>query len=411
LEICRWTKAVKLLVAIFLVLPLLTGCWDRVEIEERAVILGISIDTAPKESEEQEHEISHLEGKFPAPGKNMIRVAVQIALPGRIPLGPGEPGGGGLGSDQTVWVLDVVGHTIDDALMNLQQQISNKLFFGHLRVIIVSEDVAKLGLENINDYFRRNSEVRRMAWMLIAKGSAEALMKAAPKLERVPTAYLLATMDSAVRMGKFPNDFVGNFWSDSSKKGKEGFLPYVGIMKDENIEIMGLAYFKGTKMVGTTKPLEIGAYMGVKGINPAGYRGIISVDGEGNTITMNATNRKSKIDVVIQNGRPLINVSILNELNIEEKLSEQFVIDNPDILDQIEKEDEKAALKLHEGLIKETQEKGADIFGFGEYVRAKEPKYWNEHIKTKEAWQEMYKDITVETKVDIKIRRVGMKSN
>ncbi|MFK7691600.1 Ger(x)C family spore germination protein [Paenibacillus sp. HJGM_3] len=393
-------------------LPLLTGCWDRVEIEERAVILGISIDTAPKEAEVEEHEVSHLEGKFPAPAQNMIRVAVQIALPGRIPLGPGEPsgGGGGRGSEQTVWVLDVVGHTIDDALMNLQQQISNKLFFGHLRVIIISEDVAKLGLQNINDYLRRNSEVRRMAWMLIAKGNAEELMKAAPKLERVPTAYLLATMDSAVRMGKFPNDFVGNFWSDSSKKGREGFLPYVGIMKEENIEIMGLAYFKGTQMIGTTKPLEVGAYMGVRGINPAGYRGIISVDGPERTITLYATHRKSKIDVAIKNGRPIITVTIQNELNIEEKLSEQFLIDNPDILKQIEEEDEEAALKLHEGLIKETQEKGSDIFGFGEYVRAKEPKYWNEHIKTKEAWQEMYKDIEVDVNIDIKIRRVGMEA-
>lgn len=408
--IYRWTKAVKLLVVALLVLPLLTGCWDRVEIEERAVILGISIDTAPKEAEVEEHEISHIEGKFPAPSKGLIRVAVQIALPGRIPLGPGEPGGGGRGNQETVWVLDVVGHTIDDALMNLQQQISNKLFFGHLRVIIVSEDVAKQGMQNINDYLRRNSEVRRMAWMLIAKGNAEELMKAAPKLERVPTLYLLSTMDSAVRMGKFPNDFVGNYWTDSSKKGQEGFLPYVGIRKEENIEIMGMAYFKGTKMVGTTKPLEIGAYMGVKGINPAGYRGIINVGGEENTVTLYATHRKSKIDVAIKNGRPFFKVSIQNELNIEEKISQQFLIDNADILDQIERDDEEAALKLHEGLIKQTQEAGADIFGFGEYVRAKEPKYWNEHIKTKEAWQEMYKDVEVEVNVDIKIRRVGMEA-
>lgn len=372
--------------------------------------MGISVDVAEPEAEKEEDEVSHLEGKFPAPEKGLIRVAVQIALPGRIPLGPGEASGGGIGVDKTVWVISVVGHTIDDAIMNLQQQISAKLFFGHLRVIVISEAMAKKGLQNVNDYFRRNSEVRRMAWMMIAKGNAEQLMKAAPKLERVPTLYLMSTVDSAVRMGKFPNDFVGNFWSNSSKKGQEGFLPYVKIMKEQNIEISGLAYFKGSKMVGSTQPLEIAAYMGIKSLNPAGYRGIMSLGGTESTITLYATHRKSKIDVQIKNDLPHISVSIINEINLEEKSNEHFLIDNPEILKQIERDDEKAALKLHESLIKQTQKKGSDIFGFGEYVRAKEPKFWNEHVKTKEAWQEMYKDISIDVKVDIKIRRVGMKA-
>lgn len=410
MRISRWTHPVKLLALALLALPILTGCWDRLEIEERSVVLGISIDAASPEEVKEEKEISHLKGTFPAPEKDLIRVAAQIALPGRIPLGPGEGGGQGQGSEQTVWVIHVVGHSIDDAIMNLQQQLSGRLFFGHLRVIIVSEEVAKKGLQNVSDYFRRNSEVRRMAWMLVSQGNAEKLMKAAPKLGRVPTLYLSATMDSAVKLGKFPNNFVGNFWSNSSKKGQEGFLPYVGIKEEENIEILGLAYFKGERMVGSTKPLEIGAYMGIKGINPAGYRGIISLDGGEKTVTLNATRRKSKIEARIEDGLPRITVSIYNELNIEEKLSEQVLINNPDILKEIERKDNEAATKLHEGLIKQTQAKGADIFGFGEYVRAKEPKFWNEHIKTAEKWQEMYKDITVEVKITIKIRRVGMKA-
>jgi len=249
-----------------------------------------------------------------------------------------------------------------------------------------------------------------MAWLLISKGNAEELMAASPKLERVPTLYLISTMDSAVKMGKFPNDFVGNFWSNSSKKGQEGLLPYVELMKEDNVEISGLAMFKGDKLVGITQPLEIGAYMGIKGMNPAGYRGIISVGGAQNTVTLYATHRKAKIDVQIKNGLPHFTVTILNELNIEEKISDQFLIENPEIIKEIEREDEKAAIKLHEGLVKETQEKGSDIFGFGEYVRAKEPKFWNEQVQTKEHWQEMYKDVSVDVQIDIKVRRVGMKA-
>jgi len=396
---------------ILLAFPLLTGCWDRLEIEDRAVVLGVSIDKAGPGAEKQEGEVTHLRGKFPTPRKDLIRVAVQIALPGRIPLGPGESGGGGgnKGAEQTVWVIEVVGHTIDDALMNLDQQISGRLFYGHLRVIVVSEAVARNGLQNLNDFFRRNPEVRRMAWMMISKGPAIQLMKAAPKLERVPTLYLMSTLDDAVKIGKLPTDYVGMFWSNSSKKGQEGFLPYVQIMKEQNIEIKGLAYFKGDKMVGATKPLEIAGYLGIKGINPAGYRAMLKVDG-GGTVAVYATHRESKIEARIKKGSPHISVSVRIELNLEEKMNEQVSINSSDILIKLQKEEEQSIYKVYKGLIKQTQEKQSDIFGFGEYVRAKQSQYWNRHIKTKERWQEMYKDISVDIKVDAHIRRVGMKA-
>lgn len=116
METRTWIKTVKVLCAMSVLMPLLTGCWDRLEIEERAVVLGVSIDVAEPEAEKEEDDITHLKGTIPAPERGMVRVAVQIALPGRIPLGPGE-GGGGKDSAETVWIIDVVGHSIDDAFM------------------------------------------------------------------------------------------------------------------------------------------------------------------------------------------------------------------------------------------------------------------------------------------------------
>ncbi|CAH0119489.1 MULTISPECIES: Ger(x)C family spore germination protein [unclassified Paenibacillus] len=401
-------RAIKLLCVMLLTVPLLSGCWDRLEIEERAVVLGISVDSAEGEHE-KEQEITHLRGKFPAPKQELIRVAVQIALPGKIPLGPGQAGGE-KGGKETVWVLDSVGHTIDDALMNLQQQISSRLFFGHLRVIVVSREAARKGLQTLNDYLRRNSEVRRTAWMLVSEGDAKELMKAAPKLERVPTMYLLATLDEAVRMGKFPTDFLGIFWSNSSKKGKEGFLPYVKVMKEQNVEIKGIAFFKNDKLVEVTEPLEIAAYMGIKGVTQAGYRSFVRV-GETPTIVMlYATSRKSYIKVDIVNGRPHFLVTIFLEDNIEEKVNDSVLLKTDEVLWEIERKNNEAATKLYEDFIKKTQNQGADILGFGEYVRAKKPQYWNRHIRTKERWQEMYPSATFEVKVHTKIRRVGMES-
>lgn len=404
----QWTKSLKLSCILLLTVPVLTGCWDRLEIEERAVVLGISIDLAESGAEQEEEEVSHLRGSFSTPEEAMIRIAAQIALPGRIPLGPGEGGGGNEGSGQTVWVIDVVGHSIDDALMNLQQQISGKLFFGHLRVIVVSEAMAKKGLQNLNDYLRRNSEVRRMVWMMIAKGNAKKFMTASPKLERVPSLYLLSTLDDAVKLGKFPNDYVGLYWSNSSKKGQEGFLPYVEMMKAQNINLMGMAYFKNDQMAGVTKPFEIAGYMGIKGLNPAGYRGVISLNG--GAVMIVATHRESKFDVRIENGRPYFKVYVQTEINLEEKINERILVGGEDVLKSIEEQNKKALKKTYESLIKKTQGKGSDIFGFGEYLRAKKPRYWDREIRSKERWQEAYKDVEIEVSVNTRVRRIGMKA-
>ncbi|WP_169090432.1 Ger(x)C family spore germination protein [Paenibacillus sp. PL91] len=406
-----WIKFIKIMCCISIVIPFLTGCWDRLEIEERAVVLGVSIDTADTEKAEQEEdEVSHVHESIPAPQKGMIRVAVQIALPGRIPLGPGESGGGKGSESQTVWVIEVVGHSIDDAIMNLQQQVSSRLFFGHLRVIIVSEAVAKKGLENINDYFRRNPELRRMAWLMVSKGNALKFMKAAPKLQRVPTLYLMTTLDEGIRLGKFPKDYIGIFWSNESKKGQEGFLPYVEMKKEQNVEIKGLAYFVGDQMVGATKPFEIAGYLGIKGVSPAGYRRFIQLGGSSEMVMTNATQRKSKIDVQIKNNIPHFTVKLSMEFDVEEKLSEKIDINNPKLLKEIEQIQEESAVKFYMKMIKKTQVKGSDIFGFGEYVRARKPRYWNQQIKTAEKWRSMYKESTFDVKVSRKIRRIGMKA-
>lgn len=342
---------------LLLLCSLLTGCWDRMEIEERAVVLGISIDTAGKNAEIREDEISHLRGKYPAPQQEMIQLSVQIALPGRIPLGPGEGGASGEGAQETVWVLDVVGHTVDDAMMNLQQQISGKLFFGHLRVIVVSEEFARKGMENLNDYLHRNAEVRRMAWLMVSKGKARELMEAAPKLERVPALYLSSTLDDAVKHGKFPSDYIGTFWNNSSKKGQEGFLPYIQIMKGDNVEISGMAFFKGATLVGVTKPFEIAGYLVIKGISPAGYRGIIHVGDDSQVVTIHATNRESEIKVDIKNGLPHFTITAVTEVNVEEKNTETLPLNNSHILEEIARENERSVKELMLGLIQKTQKK------------------------------------------------------
>jgi len=387
---------------------LLTGCWDRREIEERAVVLAISVDVAKPEAAQKESEVSHLRDINPVPKHPMIRIAAQIAVPGRIPLGPGEGGGSDI---KPVWILEAVGHTVDDALLLMQQQVSDELFFGHLRVILVSEAFARSGMGNLNDYFRRHPEVRRLAWLAVTKGRAAPLMKSAPELERVPALYLLSMFDHAVEMGQYPNEFVGMFWSKMSSLGTEPNLPYIRLLKTGNVEISGLAYFRGEEMVGFTKPLEIGAYMGIKGVPEGGYSAFVPLPGTEETVMFKANSRQTRKTVTLKDGKPHVRIHVTLEGDISEKSKgDATSLDQELTLKRIQDELAADAVKTYQNLIKKTQKDGSDIFGFGEYLRAKKPAYWNSRIRTKEAWQEEYKTLTAEITCDVNIRRTGMKA-
>ncbi|WP_079412323.1 Ger(x)C family spore germination protein [Paenibacillus ferrarius] len=403
-----WLSRIKRLLVFLLLVPTLTGCWDRLEIEYRAVVLAIAIDEVTSEDKNESRNATQIIKNNGSSKKPLIKMTVQIAVPGRIPLGPGGTSESTAGQ-KPVWVLSSFGTTIDDSLMNLQQQLADRLFFGHLRVIVVSEALARKGIQNEKDFFRRQPQVRRTVWMVVSKGKASEFMHATPQLERVPSLYLLATLDHATEMGMLPNYFLGVFYSASSAKGQEGVLPYLDLKKASNIEIAGLAYFKGDKMKGTTTPLEIGHFLAMKQINPGGYSVMEQFPGSDTSIFFQSTHRKAKITTSIQDGKVHATVVCLIEGDLREKSNENLTI-SKETLKQLEQKIEKDGKVSFEKLIQQTQSDGSDIFGFGENVRAFQPAYWNREIKSKEKWEDMYKDIAVDVKLHIKIRRIGTKT-
>lgn len=387
----------------------LTGCWDRYEIEDRAIILGIGIDKYEDlyNGTDNGDNPNRIQKEFPI-DRELINLTVQIAVPGRIPLGPSDGGGGG---EETVWVVEVSGYTLDDAIQNLQQQLAQKMYLGHLQIIAVSETVARHGLEELSDFLRRNHEVRRTAWMLVSQGTAKAAVRAAPPLEEVPSLYLSETMNNAVSFGKFPKSYLGYFWIDSSRKGKEGFLPYISVMSDGNIMINGLAYFVEDKMVGNTTPLQIGAFMNVMGDNPGGYTIATKLPDKEGAVMYRSKKRDSDIQIELRDGLPHVNIKITSEGYIEEqtKLKEGIRQDS-NYLRKIEAEIKKTATVGIESLIKQVQEDGSDIFGIGERIRGQHSNFWNEQVKTKEKWQELFPEIKIKVDVNIRIKRVGMRT-
>ncbi|MEK5441288.1 MULTISPECIES: Ger(x)C family spore germination protein [unclassified Fredinandcohnia] len=402
-----WKTCLKIILIALVPGLFLTGCWDSDDIEQRATVLGISIDKVDDADGADLAQITGLGNQFPKPKEGLIRLSAQIAVPGRIPLGPQT---GGAGVDQNpLWVISVVGYTLDDTIAVLQQEVADRLFFGHLRTIVISEEVAKDGVKRFNDYLRRNPEIRRTAWMVVSKGEAKKFMEVAPKLERVPTLYLSAMVENAVRLGTFPEDFIGLFWTRLQSKGQDTFLPYLELKKEDNIQISGLAYFKDDRMIGRTEPVEIGLFMAVTGEKRGGYEVFVKVPDTDVKVIVRAEHRRTSIIPTLRNGKPHFVIKIHYESTIAEG-AVGIDLNNAEIVRKIEEEATKGVIEGTNRLIKKMQDEQSDIFGFGEYFRAKQPAYWNKKIQTKEKWREVYKDLTFDIHCTTKIRRVGTKA-
>ncbi|MBW4084063.1 Ger(x)C family spore germination protein [Paenibacillus sp. S150] len=385
----------------------LAGCWDQVEIEDRALVLGLAIDMAPEESANREEEVTHLKNnQLP---KEMLSVTAQIAVPGRVPLGPGSGSTSEGGKTSPVWVVTVLGHTLDDAMNNLQQQIADPRYLVHLRVIVISEAIARGRMDDLNDYLRRNPEVRRRTWMLVSEGRASEFMDVTPPLQRVPTLYILSMMEKAVASGKFPPDYVGTFWSADSKWGQSAYLPYVSLRDKENVMIKGLAYFKDSKMVNSTKPLEIGAFMAVQGMDPGGYS-ILFKTRELGIVMTKINERYTKTRSSIRDGKPHVSYNIYLEGDLEEHYDSGKPADSSARLHEIELEFKEQVEGIVKGLIRQTQRDHADIFGMGEIIRAHHPAYWKQNVHGKNDWEDhIYSTVTLDINFTLHLRRVGLK--
>ncbi|GAB6933558.1 hypothetical protein JCM14719A_19110 [Calditerricola satsumensis] len=95
-------------------LLLLTGCWDRVEINDLALVTAAGLD----------------KGK----GKT-VKLSLQLAVPAAMPSVAGGDGGGlggggaGAGRPPTL-VVSAEGITIADAMTKLQEKLPRRIFWG-----------------------------------------------------------------------------------------------------------------------------------------------------------------------------------------------------------------------------------------------------------------------------------------
>ena len=148
---------------LFIVLSIfmLSGCLQRTELNKLGIVSGIGIDK----------------------NENGYMVTAQILNPASI--------AGKNANALPVYTLTADGKTIYDAYQQLDNVTTQALFLSHLSTIVISEEIAKEGINLILDFAMRHTEIRPDVSVVIAKSEkATDVLNVLTAIDTIPASQL-----------------------------------------------------------------------------------------------------------------------------------------------------------------------------------------------------------------------------
>ncbi len=177
--------------SVFLFICLLTGCWDKEELEENAYVIGLGLD---KNEETDQLNITFL-----------------IANPS---VGSQQGGGGASSSESAQEVLTITANDFVTARNTANSVISRALTYDLLKVFVISEKLAK-----DKDFIRylydatKDREIRRDAFLIITKEESRVFFENnKPKLEKRPHKYFQYMINRGIETGLIPDSDLNRFF-------------------------------------------------------------------------------------------------------------------------------------------------------------------------------------------------------
>jgi spore germination protein KC len=373
-------KMVLLTVIISLNSVLMTGCWNYREINEMAVVAGVAIDQGLEEKYKVTVEIVEVTG-----GKESKTEAKTISMEGK---------------------------TIFDAVRNQITLTGKRLYWSHLKTVIISRQIAARGAVPVLDWYNRDAETRGDIHILVSKEeTAREIFTGQVMTEDVKSYELDKMLDNQRSLSKAPQTQIWQFTNDMEAKGIDAVLPAVGLKEvdgGKGQNIIGSAVFKGDKLAGFLEGEDTMNMLFVKNQVKGGVL-FGDEDGEpgGTPVSLEIFKNKTKTKLEIEDNHIQVKVNTETTVAIDEIGGSENVIDEEGRR-KLEQAAEKMLKNRMENIIKKIQiEFGSDVFGFGAKLREDHPEVWK-HIGGK--WDDAFREVKVKVDTKVNIRNSAMLS-
>ena len=369
----------------FFICLCLGGCSKKIEISRLGVVAGVGIDKT---------ETGYL-------------MTAQVINPTSV--------AGNHHDTLPIITIQAEGSTIYESYSRLANLTSKVLYIPHLSVIVIDENIARDGINDVLDLALRDVEIRPNITLMVSKDEmASTVLSTLSPNEEIPIIQLntLNNMcpDCTGRQVEYNLYDVINMLNG---KGTELVLNSVQLKGNDlnegedisnilesnspvQLEVSYLSVFQDDKMVGYLDSHEA-IYYNVLMDNVKRYIITAKRDNQYN-IVFEARNTKTDIKPDIDNRKVSIKCEVSGYI-----MENQYPIDltKPDNINMVETYIAEAMKDNLSQLITKTQtELKSDIIGIGSKIHMKEPKKW---AKVQGYWQEIYPTLTFDVEVKINI--------
>lgn len=373
----------RVLVAFIILLLgiLVSGCWDSIEIQKRAFIIGVGVDAI---------------SAGPSPQDKFL---VSVEIPKLASAAQGQSG-----EVPGAYLLQATGSTVFTALRHMAARSNLSLFFGHMRLLVIGEEAARRGLENILDVWERGTEASRRFRVVVANGEAREVLSVAAPTTEVTSLFIYDVMDNTTKTSHFiTGSTYGGILMALHETGNV-LLPRVTPGK-EDVVVAGSGIIKDWKLVGWLDEVETRAVGLILGYIRGGTIDLIDYPNDANRVTLEILNASRQLRPRITGDEVTVDIRVnvqvrVAEAEVEEQVADQEYLQKAEALaaEQLKEDIEKVIAKLQ----KEFQ---ADVIGLGWLIQRDMTKDW-QHLK--DNWSEIFSRAKTNVEVTVRIREIGM---
>ncbi|MDR6726290.1 spore germination protein KC [Paenibacillus amylolyticus] len=371
------------IITILLSSIVLSGCWDRIEVNDLAIVLATGIDY-----EDERYQLTS-----------------QIFIPRK--AGGGSSGGSEASPSGVTMIRTAEGRTVAEALNRLQRKVPRNMFWGHCEVIVISEHAGKQGLRQYIDFLLRYPQFREHAYVFSTSDSAKDILALLDPLERSSAESLreMANMKLGTRVtvlelaqsieGPSRSATLSRMLMLPPDPGKDRY--------DSTPYIKGLSLYKNDHYIKTvTEPMSVGILL-------------LANELENIIIPVQLKNMEGSFSIMPIEMHTALTPQIINNewrMQVQVKSKGEVVLNttdanltDPTMLKELDRAWSEHLKELAEkALVMAQKQLKTDFFQFATEFRRHYPKQWNAQQKN---WDELFSTMDVQLKVEALVTRTG----
>lgn len=372
-----WKKTLSAL-QVLVMLFLLSGCWDYVEIDQQISVSGIGFD------------IGKMGKRF-----HVCVEVVTVSPEGRNSL--------------EVNLLETDADTIREAMQDLETMASKKIYFGHCRMMVIGCDLAKYGISELLDIPGRSYELRTTMGVVLSSNCTAKEIFQTKGIASPIIAYkihdLIENSEHLIGTMSVKKEF--EVYNEIKREGLCPIIPALEICQQSDkdvVKLCGGGVFEGDRLVAFLNDLQLKNLSLMRNEIKRASLTISEMDAPNKQMSLNIYKNTTQTALSFDGDEISAVYVIKSTIQIAE-VQKKTDYSKPEEIEKLKGHIQRAIEKDMNLLVQTAQDDlKRDIFGIGDMLYREYPKQWTQY---RENWPDQFPKVKIKVISQVSIISSG----